>query len=216
MRITKLGHSCVRIEQDGVRIVVDPGAFSADDALDGAHAVLITHEHFDHVVPDKLNAAGKANPDLRVWTAPGLAEQFGDFGDRVHAVRHGDTFTIDGVAVDVYGTDHALIHRDVPVVENVGFRVGGQVFHPGDSFTVPETPTPVLLAPSGGPWLRVAELVDYVREVAPERVYLIHDAVLTDAGQNVVLGAVQRLAGGDGRQIVNWQPGDSVDLSASA
>jgi L-ascorbate metabolism protein UlaG (beta-lactamase superfamily) len=212
MRLTKLGHACVRIETNGVRIVIDPGAFSAPDALAGADAVLVTHEHFDHVVPEKLVAAAEAAPNLRVWTTRATAEQLAALGNRVTAVRHGDRFDIAGVDINVYGEHHALIHRDVPVTQNVGFRVNGEVYHPGDSYTVPEDSTPILLAPDGGPWLRVSELIDFVREVAPKKAYLIHDAVLTEAGQNVVAGALTRLAGESyGCEIINWQPGDSID-----
>src|SRR5215469_5952080 len=51
MRMTKLGHACVRLEKDGTALVIDPGTWSdADAALSGASAVLITHEHADHRV----------------------------------------------------------------------------------------------------------------------------------------------------------------------
>jgi|HubBroStandDraft_2_1064218.scaffolds.fasta_scaffold1333571_2 L-ascorbate metabolism protein UlaG (beta-lactamase superfamily) len=48
MRITKLGHSCVRLEKDGAVLVTDPGVWT-DAALAGAAAVMITHEHADHL-----------------------------------------------------------------------------------------------------------------------------------------------------------------------
>src|ERR1700716_3389936 len=49
MRFTKLGHSCVRLDKDGAVLVIDPGTFSdAAAALNGAAAVLVTHEHPDH------------------------------------------------------------------------------------------------------------------------------------------------------------------------
>ena len=67
MQLTKLGHACVRLEKDGGVLVIDPGAFSGDHALDGADAVLVTHEHFDHVVPDSMRAALAAQPGLRLW-----------------------------------------------------------------------------------------------------------------------------------------------------
>jgi len=67
MQFTKLGHACVRLEKDGSVLVIDPGAFSGDDALAGADAVLVTHEHFDHLVPDSLRAALAERPGLRLW-----------------------------------------------------------------------------------------------------------------------------------------------------
>ncbi|MDI2125717.1 MBL fold metallo-hydrolase [Yinghuangia seranimata] len=185
LNLTKLGHSCVRVEAGGVTLVLDPGAFSDPDAMEGADAILVTHEHFDHVVPDRLRAALDAKPDLEVWTNPAVAAQFADLGGRVHAVAHGDVLDIGGVPVHVYGAKHASIHRDIPLVDNVGFLVGGEVFHPGDALTVPEEPVATLLTPAAAPWLKVAEAVDYVREVAPRRALLIHDAVLSDAGREV-------------------------------
>ena len=48
MRLTKLEHACVRLEKDGATLVIDPAAWSMPRALEGASAVLVTHEHFDH------------------------------------------------------------------------------------------------------------------------------------------------------------------------
>jgi hypothetical protein len=59
-----------------------------------------------------------------------------------------------GFDVHVYGHDHALIHKDIPSVVNTGFLVDRELFHPGDSFTVPEEPVRTLLVPIAGPWLR--------------------------------------------------------------
>ena len=56
MRLTKLEHACVRLEKNGTSVIVDPGNWTAPDALDGAAAVLVTHEHFDHLNVDGLRA----------------------------------------------------------------------------------------------------------------------------------------------------------------
>ena len=137
MRMTKLGHSCVRLERDGQQIVLDPGVWSGADALAGANAALITHEHADHLDTGVVRAALERDPAMELWTNSVVAEQFGVFGDRVHAVGDGDAFTTAGFDVRVYGRDHAVIHPDLPVVPNIGFAVDGKLFHPGDSFTVP-------------------------------------------------------------------------------
>jgi L-ascorbate metabolism protein UlaG (beta-lactamase superfamily) len=65
MRFTKLGHSCVRLEKDGAVLVIDPGTFSdASAALEGATALLVTHEHPDHLDADAVTAALVSDPDL--------------------------------------------------------------------------------------------------------------------------------------------------------
>jgi L-ascorbate metabolism protein UlaG (beta-lactamase superfamily) len=152
MRLTKLGHSCVKLEKDGAILVIDRGSFSdAAAALDGAAAVLVTHEHPDHLDADTLRAAHSTDPRLALWANQSICAWFGDFGDWVHEVRHGDALSVAGFSVRVYGVDHALIHRDIPPVVNTGFLVEGDLFHPGDSYTVPEEPVRTLLLPISGP-----------------------------------------------------------------
>ena len=73
MRITKLGHACVRIEHAGVTVVIDPGVFTDVGAVDGADAVLITHEHPDHYLADHLRAT-----DAPIWTIDAVARQIRD------------------------------------------------------------------------------------------------------------------------------------------
>ena len=75
--------------------------------LHGAAAVLITHEHVDHVDDAAVRSALTADPGLQLWASATVASQFGEFGGRVHAVHHGDAFTVAGFDVHVYGAEHA-------------------------------------------------------------------------------------------------------------
>lgn len=212
MRLTKLGHACVRLEKDGAVLVVDPGAFSEEDALAGANAVLITHEHFDHVDADRVRAAMTAGPGLHLWSTAAVAEQFAGLGGRAHAVTHGDTFTAAGFDVHAYGSEHAVLHQDIPLVANTGFLIDGEVFHPGDALTVPEDPVRTLLLPVNAPWLKLSEMIDYGRSVDPQRAYAIHDGLLNDIGLTVLgnwLGLASGPAGGTFTRIA---PGESADL----
>ena len=212
MRLTKLTHACVRLEKDGAALVIDPGIWSGPAGLDSAGAVLVTHEHFDHLDADALRAAMTASPDLALWTNPSVAAQFADFPGRVHAVRHGDTFTAAGFDVQVYGEKHALLHRDIPVIDNTGFLIDGTVFHPGDALTVPQQPVPTLLLPVNAPWLKVSEMIDYVREVAPRQGYAIHDGLLNDNGL-ALLSTWLNVAGGPvGSALARVEPGTSLEL----
>jgi L-ascorbate metabolism protein UlaG (beta-lactamase superfamily) len=212
MRLTKLGHSCVRLEKNGAALVIDPGVYSGPDAASGGDAILITHEHPDHVDEALVRTAMTGRPDVELWTNAAVAPMFGEFGGRVHTVDHGDVFTAAGFDVHVYGREHAVIHRDIPIVVNTGFAVDGQIFHPGDSLTVPEERVPVLLLPLHAPWLKVGEMIDYGREVAPERGYAIHDALLNANG----LGLMERLAGlaagSTAATFSRLEPGTSVEL----
>lgn len=213
MRLTKLGHACVRLDQDDQVLVIDPGVFTDPTATDGASAVLVTHEHADHFVEQRLRAAAAADPALEIWTNRAVADQLTGLGDRVHAVGEGDTFTAAGFDVQVHGQLHAQIHPDIPRITNVGFLVGGTVFHPGDALTVPETPVDTLMLPAHAPWSTIGMLIDYVRAVRPRQVYGVHDGLLNDTG----LGFVARLLGdggpGTGAPYAKLAVGESVTLA---
>jgi L-ascorbate metabolism protein UlaG (beta-lactamase superfamily) len=213
MRFTKLGHSCVRLDKDGAVLVIDPGSFSdAAAALDGATAVLVTHEHPDHLDTDALRAALSSDPDLTLWANQAVCAQFSDFGERAHEVRHGDALEVAGFDVHVYGVDHALIHPDIPLVVNTGFLVDNDLFHPGDSFTIPEDPVATLLLPISAPWLKAEEMIDYFRAVAPARGYAIHDAILNEAGLGLMTWLMSVAAGPSGVPLARLEPGTSLQL----
>lgn len=212
MRLTKMGHACVRLEKDGATLVVDPGSLTEPEALAGADGVLITHEHFDHLDAGRLHAAAEANQGLQIWTNGSVAEQLADLGSRVHAVGRDDAFSAAGFEVKAYGERHAVIHPDIPVVANVGFMVDDEVFHPGDAFICPAAPVATLLVPTNAPWMKAAEMIDYLREIRPARAYSVHDGLLNDNG----LGLVDGLLGGQGEQLGGdyrrLTSGESVDL----
>ena len=212
MRLTKLRHACVRLEKDGAALVIDPGVFSRPDALAVADAVLITHEHVDHVDDEVLRTAMTGNPGLELWTNGSVASQYADFGGRVHTVAHGDVFQAAGFDVHVYGQKHAEIHRDIPIVENTGFLVDGEVFHPGDALTVPEDPVRTLLLPGNAPWLKMSEMIDYGRAVDPQRGYAIHDGLLNSNGLGLMRNLMTLATGPSGGTFSRLEPGTSVDL----
>lgn len=213
MRMTKLGHACVRLEKDDRTLVVDPGGLTPESgALAGADAVLITHEHFDHLDADRLRRAMTEDPRLEIWTCAAVAESLADLGGRVHAAGHGDALTIAGFDVQVHGEKHEVVHPDVPPVENIGFFVDGQVFHPGDAFTVPGVPVPTLCLPVSAPWMKVTEMYAYVREVGPERAYAIHDGLLNDVGLSLVDSQVGGEGEKQGKDFRRLKPGETVEF----
>lgn len=187
MRLTKFGHACVRIEHGGAAVVVDPGSFTEPDAVDGASAVLITHEHPDHAHPDNLRRV--AAPIFTIdAVARSLAESAPDLGERITVVTPGERLDV-GFPVDVVGEKHAVIHADYDRIDNSGFlmTVGDQVvFHPGDSLTVPESAVDLLLAPVSAPWLKISEAIDFVRAVGAPRSLGIHDKVYSEVALGMV------------------------------
>lgn len=180
MRLTKYGHACVRLEAGDHVLVIDPGTLSEAESLVGADAVLITHEHEDHVDVAALKAARERNPALTVHTHAALAAEL---GDGVTAVEAGDAFTAVSFSVRAVGGAHAEIVDGLPGCPNLGFVVDG-VYHPGDSLFVPAETVETLLVPASGPWLKTGEAVEFVRAVKPARAFPIHDALVNELGQD--------------------------------
>lgn len=184
MKLTKHEHACVVFEKEGASFVIDPGSFSPDAAgiIGGADAILLTHEHYDHVNAAAINEALAARPALRVYAPFALAGTFGAHPGQFTAVSAGDELTVAGFAVTVHGDTHALIHPDIPAVPNVGYLVDGTVYHPGDAYFVPGAAVETLLLPTSGPWMKLGEAADYVRAVHPRRVVQIHEMLLSEIG----------------------------------
>jgi L-ascorbate metabolism protein UlaG (beta-lactamase superfamily) len=210
MRLTKYSQSCVRLEDGGRALVIDPGTFSeASEALAGADAVLITHEHADHLDEPALRAAAATHPDLPVWAPAAVAAKLADLGDHVHAVGPGESFEAAGFDVRTFGGEHAVIHPKVPVVANVGYLVDGSVYHPGDSFAVPDAPVATLLAPINAPWSKVSEVIDFIQAVGAPQAFQIHDGLLNDNGFGLYERLITQLAGTD---YAHLAPLTTVDL----
>jgi L-ascorbate metabolism protein UlaG (beta-lactamase superfamily) len=212
MELIKHGHACVVLCEDERRLIIDPGVLTESSALDGASAVLVTHEHPDHFAPDLLRAALDADPALEVWTNGSVAGRLEGLGGRLHVVGDGDAETIAGFDVHVHGELHAEIHPEIPRIANIGFLVDGGVFHPGDALTVPDEPVSTLLLPLHAPWSRTADLIDYVRAVHADQAYAVHDGLLNDAGLGIVGGLLGERGPGTPTPFSRLAPGDSVEL----
>ncbi|HEX6498357.1 MAG TPA: MBL fold metallo-hydrolase [Micromonosporaceae bacterium] len=208
MRLTKFSHACVRFEGDGGVLVVDPGTWSERAALDGVDAILFTHEHVDHVDQDALADALDARPHARVYTHPEVAVKLDAAHDRITTVDAGDRFEAAGFPVQAFGGWHAVIHPDVPRVVNLGFLIGS-VYHPGDSFDVPDGHVDTLFVPISAPWLKLAEAIDFVRAVRPRQAFGLHDALLNDNGIQLTSRLMSQLTGTEYRRLT---PGSSIEL----
>ncbi len=196
MRITHLGHACLLLEMADTRVLVDPGTFADDlgDVRDLA-AVLVTHQHPDHLDPERLPALVAANPGAVVLCDPGSVEVLAGLG--VEARAHDGATTVGAVTVTPFGEQHALIHDDIPRIPNVGVRLDAEgepsFFHPGDALDAEPGAVDVLAFPLQAPWQRSRDMTAFLRRLAAPHAVPVHDGLLQARGRGLYLNQAGQL-----------------------
>lgn len=202
-------------EMDGARLVLDPGSFTSPvDGLTDVVAVVITHEHADHWTPEQLARIIALNPEGRLFGTEATVEQAREQGVTrpIEPVVPGDVVTVGPFTLRFVGGRHAIIHSSIPQIDNVGVFINDTLYYPGDSFFVPDFTVPVLAAPASAPWMKTAETMDFILEIAPKRCVQSHEMVNSQIG-NGMAKARMTWATEQGGGTFTWlEPGDSLEL----
>jgi len=204
MELTHFGHSCLHADLDGTTLLFDPGTFSHGfEGITGLSAILITHQHPDHADPQRLPALVEANPQAALYADPQTAAALGD--DWV-AVAPGDEVRIGALTVRGSGGRHAVIHPEIPVIDNISYLIGddehpARLMHPGDALFVPGEPVEVLATPAAAPWLKISEAVDYLRAVAPRHAVPIHQGIIAAQALPIFYGRLTEMTDTDFRVL---------------
>ena len=171
------------IEENGVRILIDPGVYTTEqNNLKNVHAILVTHEHQDHLNIESLRMVIKRNVGIEVLTNSGVGVILEKEGIGFRIVEDGGRYVLNGVVVEGFGKEHAIIHRSIPLVHNTGYFVAGRLFYPGDALQKPKVSVEILALPVAGPWIKLGEAIDYALEVKPKICFPVHDGMLKSPG----------------------------------
>lgn len=174
------------VELDDQTLILDPGVFTTNLAIPSTVvAVVITHQHQDHLSNDHLETIVAQNPKVVFIGHQDVMSQVQH--DNVKTVIAGQTVTIGPFELAFFGGSHAEIHSSLPPIANLGVMINDSVYYPGDSFAVPDNKHVQLLAlPVAAPWMKISEAVEFVRAIKPVRAFPTHDAILSDTGKALV------------------------------
>lgn len=192
MRITRFGHAALLVEAAGQRVLIDPGAFSVPEVfeLDELDAIIVTHQHADHLDRDKIAGLVDRNPTALRLSDPETAADVGLFTWHTG----GDVNEIGELTITGVGATHAEILPTIPRVANTGVLISAAgeptLFHPGDSYSEIPGHVDVLALPLAAPWAKISETVDFARQIAPSTVFPIHDAGIAPVSYGIYWGHV--------------------------
>lgn len=208
MRITKHEHACLVIEKNGRELIIDPGMYSENVPLvSNPVAVTLSHIHDDHSYQPHLESLVAKYPDLILFGTEEVATKLQGFD--VQVVHHGDRHVVGDFTLDFFGYLHQEIHRSIPLVQNFGLLIDSDLYYPGDSYTIPEVKIITLACPASAPWLKIADVIDFLGQIRPQRCFPTHNALLSEHGHSLQNSRIQEITEAAGGEFRYLQPGES-------
>jgi L-ascorbate metabolism protein UlaG (beta-lactamase superfamily) len=180
MKITKLGHCCLLIEIQGVRFLTDPGNYTTlQNEIKNIDAVIISHEHTDHLHIESVKTILKNNPGAIIISNSSVGKILEKENISYTKISDGEEIKIKDISISGHGQKHAPIYEGYEQTENTGYFFDKKLFYPGDAFTKIDEKIDILAFPIAAPWLNIQQAMDYVLEIKPRVAIPVHDGGLT-------------------------------------
>jgi L-ascorbate metabolism protein UlaG (beta-lactamase superfamily) len=211
MKITKHGHACLELENDGKKAFIDPGFYTEDvSSVKEVVALVITHSHDDHCFEAQAARLLANNPGLRIFGTSEVATKLSSLP--VTTVYHGDFYQVEGFSFEFFGDMHQIIHQSIPLIQNTGVMVNDALYYPGDSYTTPEKKVRLLACPTSAPWLKIGDVMDFVAAVKPKQSFATHNVLLSDLGHDLNNSRVKQVTEENGGSFTYLKVGDSLEI----
>ena len=174
MTITKYTHSCFHIQQGDTAVLIDIGNFATKQwhirDVKPFSAILITHQHADHIDPDIADWLG----DIRVpiYANQDVAQTFPELD--ITLVSDGQNFKVDDLTVTPRDLPHCKMPDGSDGPPNTGYVINDTFFHPGDGIEIADLSVDTLAAPIAGPSVSLYSAVLLARQVGAKTVIPMH------------------------------------------
>ncbi len=174
MKITKYGHACLLIEDNGKRLLIDPGSFAElkVEGIGPVDVIAITHEHGDHVVADLIRAL----KPKAVISGSAVKEMLAKEQIEAQVLPAGQAQTIEGFTIEAFAAQHEAI--PFPPPENMAYFINNRLLHTGDSYFTDGLPQPEILAvPTQGPWAKAVDSIAFASKLKPKVAIPVHNGL---------------------------------------
>ncbi len=123
MKITKYPQSCLMIETNNKRILIDAGGLKYQDKFleewRKADIILITHKHGDHIKSDVLK-----DINIPIYSTQEVQDNYPEINFNI--VKENDTLDFDNIKIEVVKAFHGYnpnLKNGMQVFENVGYII---------------------------------------------------------------------------------------------
>jgi L-ascorbate metabolism protein UlaG (beta-lactamase superfamily) len=216
MKITKLEHATLVLEQNAKKLVIDPGVYTRPlDGITNVEAIVITHTHDDHCNEAQLVRLLESSPAAKIYGTDEVRNRLENYPDhkfQVTAVHHGDLFKTGEFSLEFFGDMHIEIHRSIPLIQNCGVMINDRLYYPGDSYTQPDRKVEILACPTSAPWLKIGDVIDFITAVRPTKTFATHNIHLSSFGHELNNARVKSASEAVGGTFQYLEPGDSAEF----
>lgn len=187
MKITKYIHACLQIEKGSDKILFDPGIFTFAEGLvkpsqfENIQAVILTHNHPDHIDADSLKEILKNNASAIVLANSEIVESLAEKEIEAEVFESGEK-SVAGFDFEAFDAPHEAILAD-KLPQNTAYVIDGKILHPGDSYNknlFAKKGIEVLCLPTMAPWTTELKTFDFAVEMSPNIIVPIHDGYAKD------------------------------------
>lgn len=208
MQVTKFIHSCLLIEEDGKRFLIDPGNYTAEakvlsiPALDSLDYLLITHEHVDHMDLSLVKEIVNKFSNIKIMSNNSVAELLGKESIKVS--------TESDQVVKMETVLHERVFESTPP-ENVMITIFDKLVDPGDCHHF-QTKAPILALPLQAPWGSLTEAVELAERLKPRVILPIHDWHWNDKAREMLYKRLKDHFDKIGINFIPLQTGEAVNI----
>ncbi len=175
MKVTKYPQSCLLIEKDGHRLLIDPGSlvrpnFQTKDLLP-VEGILITHEHPDHADPELLKEI-LSSKQVPVVGNASSARVLG--GLITNTIEDGEQLDLAGFRIQSKELPHCAMVNGDPGPQNTGYVIDGVFFDPGDGISIEGLKVDKAAVPIAGPDVSPRDIYGFITSLGCKTVIPIH------------------------------------------